>query len=131
MEAVMNEYQNQRHAQEALALMKTHQERTRRAARVPGWFYAAMFLFSAAATAANDVVGISGSKVIAAMILVLLLAALTVGLVTRSAPLSLMRGVAPRQSFEPRVFVAVLFATAVLGWLIVRYGDGLARTVAA
>ncbi|WP_216892443.1 hypothetical protein [Nocardia alni] len=126
----MNEDQNQRHAQEALALMTAHQERTRRAARVPGWFYVAMFVFSVAATAANDVVGIGGRKVIGAGVLVLLLATLTVRLFTRSAPLSLVRGVAPRQSSQPRVYIAVLFAAAVLGWLIVRYGTGLAHSLA-
>ncbi len=127
----MSEYKDRRQAEEALALMRTHQQRTRRAARVPGWFYVAMFVFSAGATAANDVVGITGAKVIAAAILVALLATLVVRVVSRAAPLSLARGVAPRGSMAQRDMIAMLFAVVVIGWLIARYGESVGHSIAS
>ncbi|WP_216896314.1 hypothetical protein [Nocardia alni] len=127
----MSEFEDRRQAEEALALMRTHQRRTRRATRVPGWYYAAIFVFSAGATAANDFVGIGGAKVIAAAILVALLATLVVRIAGRAAPLSLLRGVAPRQSMAPRDLIAMLFAVAVIGWLIARYGESLSHSIAS
>ncbi len=123
--------EDQRQAQEALALMQAHQERTTRAARVPGWFYVALFVFSAGATAANDFVDISGGKVIAAAIVVALLVAVVVRLAGGAAPLSLVRGVAPQQSFAPRDKIVFLFAAAVIGWLAARYGAGFGRAIAS
>jgi len=127
----MDEYEDQRQAREALAVMRTHQERTRRSALVPGWFYVAMFVFSVGATAANDFLDLTGTKVIAAVILVLLVATLVVRFVGGAAPLSLARGVAPRGSFAPRERIALLCAVAVIGWLIARYGEGIGHTIAS
>ena len=42
----------QARAAEALAAVRTHQERTERAARLPWWGFAAMFVLIAAVTAA-------------------------------------------------------------------------------
>jgi hypothetical protein len=123
--------EDQRQAQEALALMQAHQERTTRAARLPGGFYVAVFVFSAGATAANDFVGISGARVIAGAITVMLLAAVVVRLVGGAAPLSLARGVAATQSFAPRGKFALLFAVAVIGWLAARYGAGFGHAIAS
>lgn len=127
----MEQDEDLRQAREALAAIRSQQERTRRAARVPGWFYLATFVFSAGATASNDFVDLSGAKVIAAAILVVLLATLVVRLVGRAAPLSLARGVAPRQAAAPRAMVMLLFAVVVIGWLIARYGESLGHAIAS
>jgi hypothetical protein len=119
-----------RQAAEALATVRSHQERTRRAARLPWWVYAAMFVLCAGGMAANDFVGIDGAKLIAALVLVLLVVVLVTTFVGRSAPLSTLRGVQPRQSFVPWVFVVVMIVAALGAWLISRYGAGIVGGVA-
>lgn len=124
------EQDERRQAAEALATIGAHQERTRRAVRLPWWVYAAIFVLSAGGSAANDFVGLSGAKLLSALVLVGLAVVLVISLVSRSAPLSLVRGVQPRQSFVPWVFGAVA-AVAVLGaWLIAHYGTGFANAIA-
>lgn len=116
-----------RQAAQALASVRVHQERARRAARLPWWVYAAAFVLSAATTAADDFVSLDGTKLIAILVSVVLVAALLIGAATGSAPLSLARGVQPQQSFAPKVFVFVAIVGGVGGWLISRYGTDLAH----
>jgi hypothetical protein len=120
----------QRQAAEALATIRGHQERTRRAARLPWWVYAAMFVLTAAGTAANDLVGLSGAKVIAILVLVALVAVFVITFAGRSAPLSRLRGVERRQSFVPWVFVVVAAIVGVGAWLISHYGRDFEGDVA-
>lgn len=126
----MDEQNEQRQAAKALAMVHEHQERTRRAARIPPWVYAAMFVLSAGATAANDFVDVSGAKLIAALVLVMFVVALAMTFAGRSAPLSRVRGVQRRQSFAPPVFGVILVLAAVGSWLISRYGADLADDIA-
>jgi hypothetical protein len=118
----MTQREEQRQAAEALATIRGHQERTRRAARLPWWVYAAMFVLTAGGTAANDLVGLSGAKLIAILVLVALVVVLVITFAGRSAPLSRLRGVERRQSFVPWVFVVVAVVAGLTAWLLSRYG---------
>jgi hypothetical protein len=121
---------NEQQAAEALATVHAHQERTRLAARLPWWVYAAMFVLAAGGTAANDFVSLSGAKLLAIVVVVALVVVLVAGFVGRSAPLSRVRGVQPRQSFVPSVFGFVVIVGGLGVWLISRYGTGFANAVA-
>lgn len=108
-----------------LASIREHQEHARRRARLPGWVYAAMFVLVAAGGAANDLVSLTGAKLIALLVLIALVATLAVSFATGSAPLSSMRGVQPRQSFAPRAFVLIAVLGGAVGWLVAQYGTRL------
>ncbi|MFB9830899.1 hypothetical protein [Actinoallomurus acaciae] len=125
----MNE-RDERQAAEALAMVHTHQERTRRAARLPWWVYAAVFVLTAGGTAANDFAGLGGAKLIAIVVLVALVVVLVTTFAGRSSLLGRMRGVERRQSFDPRVFGTVLIVAALGTWLVSRYGTDLTGHVA-
>lgn len=127
---MVDEQNEQRRAAEALASVREHQERTRRAARVPGWIYPAMFIWSAGALAANDFISVSGSKMVALVIMVALVATLVAGFVSGSAPLSRVRGVQRRQALGPRMFGLAIIVSGLGAWLIVRYGAGLGESLA-
>jgi hypothetical protein len=126
--AVLND--EQRQAVEALATVRAHQERTRRAARVPWWGYAGMFVLTAGITAANDVVDVTGAKLIAGVVMVLFLVTVVVMAAGRVAPMSRVRGVQARQSFHPRVFLAVAVVAGAGAWVASRYGAGIVHGVA-
>ena len=120
----------QQQAAQALASVRDHQDRARRAARLPLWVYAVMFVLAAGGMAANDFVNLTGATFMAAIILVALVAALVIGFVGRSAPLSRLRGVQGRQQFSPRAFGAIVIICGAGLWLLVRYGSHLAQTIA-
>jgi hypothetical protein len=126
----VDEQDQRRQATEALATVQAHQERTRRAARLPWWVYAAMFVLTAAGTAASDFVSLSGSKLIAVLVLVVLVVVLVTSIVERSALFSKVRGVQPRQQFIPWVFGVVLVIAGLGAWLISRYGNGFVSDIA-
>lgn len=126
----MDERIEQRQAAEALAMVHEHQERTRRAASVPLWGYAAMFSLSAGGTATNDFVDITGAKVIAALVLVIFAVVVVTTFAGRSAPLSRLRGVQRRQTFAPPVFLFISVVAGAGAWLISRYGTGFAGDIA-
>ena len=132
----MNEHKDngtteQQRAREALAMMREHQERTERAAGMPVWIYPAMFVLSAGASAANDFVNLTGTKVIAAVIALALVVVLGVRMLTGAAPLSLARGVAARQSPpNMRVQATVLLVLLAGVFVIARYGTGLGHSLA-
>lgn len=126
----MDERDEQAQAAEALAAVRTHQERTERAARLPWWVYAAMFVLIAAVTAANDFVDIGGAKLIALLVLVALVVALAITFAGRSAPLSRMRGVQRRQSFSPPLFGAAVLVFGAGSWVISQYGVAVTTGVA-
>jgi cation transport ATPase len=117
---------DRRHATEALASIHDHQESARRHARNPWWVYAAMFVLIAGATAADDVVTLTGAKVIALLVLVAFTATLVITFATGSAPLSAWRGVQRRQAFAPRAFVIIAVLGAVIGWLLIHYSGRVA-----
>ena len=124
--------QDQRRAAvEALESARAHQERTRRAARVPWWFYPVTFVVVCGACAANDVVSLSGAKLIAGLVLVAMIVVLAVTVLGRSAPLSRIRGVQGPQTFVPWLFGLVVVVVGIGGWLASRYGvtwvDDVAR----
>lgn len=128
----MNEQeQNERQqAAEALATVQAHQERTRRAARLPWWVYAAMFVVSAGSAALNDFISLSGAKLVAVLIMVALAVVFATSSADGSAPLSRVRGVQRRQSFVPWVFGLVAFVAGLGAWLISRYGTSVTTGVA-
>ncbi|GAB2842072.1 hypothetical protein GCM10027176_52470 [Actinoallomurus bryophytorum] len=126
----MDEHDERRQAADALAMIDAHQERTRRAARLPWWVYAAMFVLTVGFTAANDFVGLSGAKLIATLVLVALVVVLITTFTSRSAPLSRLRGVQRQQSFVPSVFFVVAIVAGLGAWLLPRYGTGFADDVA-
>jgi quinol-cytochrome oxidoreductase complex cytochrome b subunit len=115
-------------ATEALTAVRAHQERTESAARVPWWFYLAMFALTTAVTGANDFV--TQPKVIAMVVLVALVVVLVVTFAGRSAPLSRLRGVQRRQRFHPRIFGITLVVGAVGAWLISQYGTAVVNGIA-
>lgn len=131
MEAIVNTEEDGTRAAETLATIRTHQERTRRAARVPLWMYVVMFVLAAGLTAISDFVGANGSEVPAIVVLILLVVTLLATFTGRSAPLSRLRGVQGRQSFEPRVFGAVLLVAGAGAWLVSRYGTAAVHDLAA
>ncbi|HET6503408.1 MAG TPA: hypothetical protein VFG87_21875 [Amycolatopsis sp.] len=120
----------QRQAAEALETIRTHQERTQRAARVPWWGYAGMFVLTAGITATNDFADVTVAKLIAGVTLVALVAVLVMMFVGRSAPLSRVRGVQARQSFQPRALLAVAVVAGVGVWVASRFGAGIVRGIA-
>jgi flagellar biosynthesis protein FliQ len=126
----MDEEDQGRQASEALATVRAHQERTRRAARLPWWVYVAMFVLTAAGTAASDFVSLTGAKLMAVLIIVVLVVVLVTSFVSRSALFSRVRGVQLRQQFVPRVFGVVLVVAVLGAWLISRYGTGFVSHVA-
>jgi hypothetical protein len=131
-ERVMDdEADEQEQAAQALATVQAHRERTRQATRTPWWVYALMFILTAGVTATNDFVGVTGAKIVAAAILVLFAAVILITFVSRSAPLNWMRGVQPRQSFNPRVFFIIVVLAGLGKWLASHYGTDIAHTVAS
>lgn len=125
----MNQQDEQKQAAEALAMVQAHQEQTRRATRLPWWVYVAMFVVSAGLAALNDFVSLSGSKLIAALILVALAAVFATSRVDQSV-LGKVRGVQRRQSFVPWVFGVVAFIAGLGAWLISRYGTSVTGDIA-
>ncbi|WP_244223375.1 hypothetical protein [Amycolatopsis circi] len=115
-------------AAEALAAVRSHQDRARRTARLPWWVYLLIFVVTAGFTAVNDFV--DGSKFVAVAVLGLLLVVFAVGARTRSAPLSRLRGVQQRQEFVPWVFGVVAVIGGVGAWLVSRYGTEAAAALA-
>ncbi|MDN3353150.1 hypothetical protein [Actinomadura sp. DC4] len=118
-------------AAEALATARVHQERARRAARLPVWVYAAMFVLSAGGAAVNDFVGVGGARLVAMLVMVMLVVVLAATFVgDRSALLSRVRGVQRQQPFVPWAFGVVVIAAAIGAWLISAYGPGFAGSIA-
>lgn len=117
-------------AAQTLEAMRAHQQRARRAARLPWWVYAGMFILIAGGTAALDFVDLTGAKLTAIVVLVLFIAVLVVTFATRSAPLSRVRGVQPRQSFNPAAFVIVAILAGLIIVLSHGYGTGFAHHLA-
>jgi hypothetical protein len=113
---------DEQQAAEALATVRAHQDRTRRAARLPWWVYAAVFVLAAGGMALNDVIGLSGAKLVAVLVLVVLAVVFVTSRVNGPAPLGRVRGVQRRQSFVPWVFGVVAFLAGLGAWLISRYG---------
>jgi hypothetical protein len=126
----MNNQDDRGRAAQDLMTIRAHQDRARRAARPPWWVYLAMFALTAAVTAVNDAVDLNGAKLLAGAVLAVLVVVLVITFAGRSAPLSGIRGVQREQSFIPSVFGVVVIVGALGGWLISRYGTGLADDVA-
>jgi hypothetical protein len=124
----MSEYDEQQ-AADALATVERHQEQTRRAARVPVRFYAVMFVLIAAAGAVNDFITLTGAKVLAVLVMVVLVAVVVTRFVTGKAPLDMARGVERRRPFNPRVYSAVVIVGVALVVLIATYGTGLVERI--
>ncbi|MFJ9787318.1 transcriptional regulator [Amycolatopsis sp. NPDC101161] len=76
--------------------------------------------------ALNDVISLSGSKLVAALVLVVLAVVFATSRVNGPAPLGSVRGVQRRQSFVPWVFGVV----ALGAWLISRYGTDVTHDLA-
>jgi hypothetical protein len=108
-------------AADALASIREHQERARRRARLPRWYYAAMFVLIAAGSAANDLVTLAGAKFIAVLVLVALIGTLTVSFATGSSLLGTLRGVQPRPTATARVSLVFVLAGLVLAWVVANY----------
>jgi hypothetical protein len=126
----MSGQDDQHDAAASLATIREHQERTRRAARLPWWVYATMFVLSAAGCAANDFVDLHGAKLLSAVILVVLVIVVVVTFASRSAPLGRLRAVQRRQTFVPQAFGAVALIGGLGVWVISRYGATIADKVA-
>jgi hypothetical protein len=125
----MNEQAEQ--AARALASVEEHRERTRRAARLPWWVYAAMFVLVAATGVINDLVDLDGARLVAVVVLVALVGTVAVTfLVGGPAPLARLRGVGPRQAFRPRVFAVVAVLGGLVVWAVSTYGADAARALA-
>jgi hypothetical protein len=127
---VVDEQVDEQEAARALATVRARQEQTRRAARMPWWVYAVMFVLVVLINAINDVVTLTGSKVVAGVVLLLLVVTMVANFLGKSAPLSRLRGVQSRQVFHPRVFIVVAVVGGVAGWLIIRFGSGFTWDVA-
>ncbi|MEU4249946.1 hypothetical protein AB0F15_21305 [Amycolatopsis sp. NPDC026612] len=121
---------DEQQAVEALAAVRVHQDRTRRAARLPWWVYVAVFVLAAGGMALNDVISLSGAKLVAVLVLVVLAVVFATSRVNGPAPLGRVRGVQRRQSFVPWVFGVVAFVAGLGAWLISRYGGDVTRDLA-
>jgi hypothetical protein len=121
---------DEQQAAEALATVRAHQDRTRRAARLPWWVYVAVFVPAAGGMALNDVISLSGSKLVAVLVVVVLAVVFVTSRVNGPAPLGRVRGVQRRQSFVPWVFGVVVFVAGLGAWLISRYGSDVSHDLA-
>jgi Mn2+/Fe2+ NRAMP family transporter len=121
---------DEQQAAEALATVRTHQDRTRRAARLPWWVYAAVFVLATGGMALNDVISLSGAKLVAVLVLVVLAVVFATSRVNGPAPLGRVRGVQRRQSFVPWLFGVVAFLAGLGAWLISRYGSEVTHDLA-
>lgn len=128
----------QRRAAEALAAVHTHQDRARRAARLPWWFSVGGFVLVAVPTAANDFISFGGAQEMAIVILVVLVGLLAARYVLGPShlwvpPLSRLRGVQARQVTDRRTFVLLVVGGGIAGWAVSRYGisasDSIADTI--
>jgi hypothetical protein len=126
----MNEQDERRQAAETLATIQADQERTRRAAQLPLWVYAVMFVLVVAGSAVNDLVNLTGAKLMAGAIVVVLVVMLVTSLISGSTPLSKVRGVQSRQTFVPSAFGVMVIIGVVCAWLIVNYGTAFAHDLA-
>jgi len=93
-------------------MVAAHQKRAGRAGRVPWWGYLVMFVLAASTGTANDFADLTGTKTLSAVIMVLLVVVFVTSVLTRSVPLSRLRGVRGRQTFVPPVFSVI----AVFGY---------------
>ncbi|GAA3585815.1 hypothetical protein GCM10022222_83060 [Amycolatopsis ultiminotia] len=119
----MNDLDQEKAAQ-ALDVVRTNENRTRRAARLPWWVYAGTFVLVAVPLAAADFVDLTGTKAISAVVLALLVLALVAGLLGRgTAPLSRLRGVQARRQGSQQTFGLVVAIGALGTWLIISYGQ--------
>jgi hypothetical protein len=89
-----------------------------------------MFVLTAGAIAATDFVDLTGTKALAAVVLVLMVVVLVTTFLTRSAPLSRLRGVQGRQTFVPSAFLVIAVLGGVGTWLISRYGPAFTHDLA-
>ncbi len=121
---------DEQQAAEALASVRAHQDRTRRAAHLPWWVYVAVFVLAAGGMALNDVISLSGAKLVAVLVLVVLAVVFVTSRVNGPAPLGRVRGVQRRQSFVPWVFGVVAFLAGLGAWLISRYGSEITHDLA-
>jgi Mn2+/Fe2+ NRAMP family transporter len=121
---------DEQQAAEALAAVRVHQDRTRRAARLPWWVYAAVFVLAAGGMALNDVISLSSAKLVAVLVLVVVAVVFVTSRVNGPAPLGRVRGVQRRQSFVPWVFGVVAFLAGLGAWLISRYGSEVTHDLA-
>ena len=126
----MDEQDEQKQAVAALATVQANQDRAHQAARLPWWIYLGLFVFGVAGNAVNDFITVSGAALIAVLVLIALAVVMVVGIVSRSAPLSRLRGVQPRQTFVPSAVVFVLFVGGIGIALISRYGNGFSDSLA-
>jgi hypothetical protein len=121
---------DEKQAAEALATVRAHQDRTRRAARLPWWVSAAVFVLAAGGMALNDFISLSGAKLVAVLVLVVLAVVFATSRVNGPAPLGRVRGVQRRQSFVPWVFGVVAFVAGLGAWLVSRYGTDVTHALA-
>jgi uncharacterized membrane protein YhaH (DUF805 family) len=129
----MDQLEEQERAAAALAEIRAHQERAERAARLPWWAYAAMFVAVAGVSSLNDFVDHAGAKVIGAVVLALFIVVVVAARTSQTSLLSRLRGVQPRRPFIPRsarrAYLAVVAAGVIAVWLIASNGDAFARGV--
>ncbi len=88
--------------------------------RVPWWFYAAVFVIIAGVAAANDFVRLTGTRLIALLIVVAV-----AGMVATAR----VRGGRPRP-VNPWLFGGALLAAGLFGWVVVRYEYGSGANLA-
>ncbi|MFG1928732.1 hypothetical protein [Cryptosporangium sp. NPDC048952] len=119
----------QQKAAEALAAVEAHQARTRRAARLPWWYYLATFVLIAVGSAANDFVTLDGARLLAGAVLTVLVAVLVFRLVAGASLLGRARGV-ELPSPDARAFVVVVILGVAGGLLVVGFGDSVVQAVA-
>ncbi|MBB4686811.1 hypothetical protein [Amycolatopsis jiangsuensis] len=127
----MNDPDERQQATDALAEVRTHQSRAARAARLPWWVYAAMFVLAVVPLAADDFVDLGGTTAISAVVLGLLVLALVAGALGKGvAPLSRLRGVQARRQVSQERYGLVVAIGAAVTWLLVSQGPSLAAGLA-
>jgi hypothetical protein len=125
----MGESDERRRAAEALATVQAHQERTRRAARPRWWAYVIIFLVVAAAGAVTDVVPLSGERILAGVVAVLVVAVIVARFCGWN-PMSRLRGVQGRREVDARRYGLAIVVGFLGFWVVFHYAPGWADGIA-
>lgn len=116
--------------QRALEVAREHRRSASRAARMPWWVYAAVFVVVGGAAFAASALERGEAGLSAVIVLALFLVVFGLAVASRVAPLDRLRTVRRRARFEPVAFLVISVLGAAGLWIATRFGAAITNAVA-